>query len=139
MKNEIPNNATACIIYNPMKDEVDFNEPNFPIEIPNKKIVLSQNPKIDPFMEAKKCIEKYKAEQVFVLVPGRRFDIFGNRKGRGLGWFDRFLSKIPENWKKIGVLYKKDLSKVVLQTNSWDQKMDMLIIRKEDEWLVKNI
>lgn len=139
MKNEIPNNATACIIYNPMKDEVDFNEPNFPIEIPRKKIILSQNPEVNPFLEAERCVKEFTAEQVFVLVPGRRFDIFGNRKGRGLGWYDRFLSKIPENWTKIGVLYEKDLSKENLKINSWDQKMDMLVIRKEDEWLVKKL
>jgi 5-formyltetrahydrofolate cyclo-ligase len=130
---------TACILYKPMKDEVDFNEPSFPIEIPHNKIILSQNPKIDAFVEAKNCTLKFEGENVFVLVPGREFDLKGNRKGRGGGWYDRFLSKIPENWIKIGVLYEKDLNKETLLTNPWDQKMDVLVVRNENGWSVKNI
>ena len=41
-----------------------------------------------------------------VVVPGVAFDLEGNRLGRGLGYYDRFLSGIPEDTPKIGLAFK---------------------------------
>lgn len=40
------------------------------------------------------------------IVPGLAFDLSGNRLGRGLGYYDRFLSRLPESAHKIGLAFK---------------------------------
>lgn len=43
-----------------------------------------------------------------VLVPGLGFDREGRRLGRGLGYFDRFLAKVPHA-KKIGLAFREQI------------------------------
>ena len=40
-----------------------------------------------------------------VLVPGLSFDLFGNRLGRGRGYYDRFLRQLPEGVLTIGLAF----------------------------------
>lgn len=40
-----------------------------------------------------------------VLVPGLGFDKDGNRLGRGKGYYDRFLKKLPKNALTIGLCF----------------------------------
>lgn len=59
------------------------------------------------------------------VVPGMSFDSHGNRLGRGKGYYDRFLSKIP-NAYKIGICFdfqKKEL----IPTGPYDIRMDEII------------
>jgi 5-formyltetrahydrofolate cyclo-ligase len=44
-----------------------------------------------------------------VIVPGLAFDKKGNRLGRGKGYYDRFLSKIPKDTPSIGLAYKSQI------------------------------
>ncbi len=40
-----------------------------------------------------------------VVVPGLAFDEAGNRLGRGMGYYDRFLSRLPEHVPTIGLAF----------------------------------
>lgn len=66
--------------------------------------------------------------RVYVLVPGRRFDRFGTRHGRGGGWYDRFLSHLPRSWMRIGATTPELLSDEPLVRQPWDEPMDRLIL-----------
>ncbi len=44
----------------------------------------------------------------FVIVPGMAFDKKGNRMGRGKGFYDKFLTQIP-NATKIGVCFSHQI------------------------------
>ncbi|MDD5450140.1 MAG: 5-formyltetrahydrofolate cyclo-ligase [Candidatus Omnitrophica bacterium] len=48
-----------------------------------------------------------------VLVPGLSFDIEGNRLGRGKGYYDRFLKKLPKNALTIGLCFDFQIQKSV--------------------------
>ncbi len=60
-----------------------------------------------------------------VLVPGLGFSAYGERLGRGKGFYDQYLS----NFKglKIGVCFDCQWTDDHLPVDSWDIKMDIII------------
>ena len=64
-----------------------------------------------------------------VIVPGVVFDVKMARYGRGLGYYDRFLSKLSEV-TVIALAYDFQVSKKELKLDDWDIKMDYIITEK---------
>ena len=64
-----------------------------------------------------------------VIVPGVVFDVNMARYGRGLGYYDRFLSKLS-GVKVIALAYDFQVSKKELKLDDWDIKMDYIITEK---------
>jgi len=65
-----------------------------------------------------------------VIVPGVVFDVKMARYGRGLGYYDRFLSRLDEKIKIIALSYDFQVSKKELKLDDWDIKMDYIITEK---------
>ena len=60
------------------------------------------------------------------VIPGMAFDQRGNRLGRGKGYYDRFLSKLPTHIYKIGVCF--DFQKFeIIPASPTDVAMDIVI------------
>lgn len=64
-----------------------------------------------------------------VLVPGVVFDKFGNRMGHGMGYYDRYLTKLRDDAKTIGIGYEMQLVES-LKVQPWDFKLDALCTEK---------
>ncbi len=115
-----------CIIYSEMSDEVPIA--SLPLFLPKRQVQVGLDYNIDPFIYAKETIEIFGTKQGFILIPGRRFDTYGGRKGRGKGWYDKFLLKLPKHWVRIGVCKKNDFFDTKIALNQWDELMDWVIV-----------
>jgi 5-formyltetrahydrofolate cyclo-ligase len=73
---------------------------------------------------------KILSDQEFVdlilFVPGVAFDPHGNRLGRGMGWYDRFLSRIEGLGTSVALAYEFQIVSEV-PSDPWDQKVHYLI------------
>ena len=59
-----------------------------------------------------------------VLVPGLAFDIHGNRLGRGKGYYDRFLSTLPESTVTIGLSFECQVfDQIPVDLDDWPVSM----------------
>ncbi len=67
----------------------------------------------------------------FIAVPGVAFDAKGNRLGRGKGYYDRLLPRIPSAFK-AGICFPFQLVEKV-PAESYDIRMDIIITSNEDE------
>lgn len=65
-----------------------------------------------------------------VVVPGLAFDCQKNRLGRGGGFYDRFLQKIPNSTKKIGVAFDFQILESLPVNLARDQKVDLIVTEK---------
>jgi 5-formyltetrahydrofolate cyclo-ligase len=66
------------------------------------------------------------AEIELILVPGLAFTRDGHRLGRGGGFYDRFLARLPASTFKLGVCF--DLQIVgSLPTEAHDQRVDAVV------------
>ena len=65
-------------------------------------------------------------ELQLILVPGVAFDPQGGRLGRGKGYYDRFLKKVPKNALKIGLVFDWQITDVIPMTGN-DQFVDIVV------------
>ena len=111
--------AGAINIYESMGNEVSTKE------IISESIHVSNKVVYHP---AKK--PEYNSSDIdLVIVPGVVFDVKMARYGRGLGYYDRFLSKLS-GVKVIALAYDFQVSKRELKLDDWDIKMDYIITEK---------
>ena len=111
--------AGAVNIYESMGNEVSTKDIiGEAIHVSNKVI----------YYPAKKP-EHNSSEIDLVIVPGVVFDVKMARYGRGLGYYDRFLSKLS-GVKVIALAYDFQVSKKELKLDDWDIKMDYIITEK---------
>ncbi|MGI9013739.1 MAG: 5-formyltetrahydrofolate cyclo-ligase [Phycisphaerales bacterium] len=61
-----------------------------------------------------------------VIVPGLAFDVRGNRLGRGGGFYDRFLARLNQSTKRIGICFDEQIIDAV-PTNNGDERVDMVV------------
>lgn len=129
-------NASGVILYTPQKGEVDFSHESFPFSLPTDHIVIPSDKHSDPYAMAETCRARYPHHAVCLLIPGSHFDSTGTRHGRGGGWYDRFLSKLPQQWTRIGLLENERLSDIPLVRKAWDEPLDWLVIHdaSKDSW-----
>jgi 5-formyltetrahydrofolate cyclo-ligase len=62
-----------------------------------------------------------------IVIPGLAFDACGNRMGRGMGFYDRFLSAGDMRALKCGLAFQEQLLIDPLPTTQNDQPIDMLV------------
>lgn len=61
------------------------------------------------------------------VVPGVAFDTQGNRLGRGLGYYDRFLSALPPDTPKIGLAFRLQVLKYLPPASPHDISVDKVL------------
>lgn len=65
------------------------------------------------------------------LIPGIAFDHKGNRLGFGVGYYDRYLSNIRPQVKRIALAYECQISPSLLPTDTYDLPMDYILTEKQ--------
>lgn len=116
---------TAIIAYRPFSDEPD---PEILCRDADILLFIPQSNFANPYICAEICTAVCKQFVTTLLVPGSAFDLSGGRYGRGKGWFDRFLTVAPKEWRRIGVAFENQISKTPLVRESWDMSVDALAI-----------
>ena len=135
--------AKNILTYYPLKDELDIN--SLVISNPEKKWCLPR-----PIGERRMLIfaagdlfnlqqgkydimvppannELIKASEIdLVIIPALAYDKKGFRLGRGAGYYDTLLEKLPKNCKTVGVI-SKELLLDSIPTEHHDQKVDIVI------------
>lgn len=128
----------ASILYKPQKNEIDVHDNSFPLKMRANNLVLPNAKNSDPLMWADKCTDEFKNLNAYILIPGKQFDVRGTRHGKGGGWYDRFLSRIPPVWLRIGIADKSQVSMAELLKQEWDEPVDWLIVRDGFSWSIYN-
>ena len=65
-----------------------------------------------------------------ILVPGLAFDREGYRLGRGGGFYDRLLARLPERTVRIGLFFAvQELAQIVREPH--DRRLDWIVTEKE--------
>lgn len=119
----------AFVTYSPLRTEVDWRTM---VTLP-KGVVYTILPRasLDPLKEALSAMEHIGEAPCAILIPGKRFDAHGTRHGQGGGWYDRFLSRVPKEWLRVGFCSEQQFSKDSLIRKSWDQPMDAVVVMGE--------
>lgn len=96
--------------------------------LPEPVSTIPPDKNTDPFSLASKLTKRFEGIRICVLIPGTAFDMNGTRRGRGGGWYDRFLSSVPKEWIRIGVALPEWVSEKELKRESWDEPVDWLCV-----------
>jgi len=76
------------------------------------------------------CCNETDPQQIdIVLVPGIAFDYQCNRIGFGAGYYDRFLSQLPDRVLKVGLAYEEQVMKSI-PVEPHDIPLNMVITDK---------
>jgi 5-formyltetrahydrofolate cyclo-ligase len=62
-----------------------------------------------------------------IIVPAVAFDLKGNRIGRGLGYYDRFLRSLPHKVPSVGLAFDFQVLDKVLSAESHDCPVDRIL------------
>jgi len=78
----------------------------------------------EPVLDPEKVIDLKSLDAV--IVPGLAFDRQNHRLGRGAGYYDRFLSTLPENVMTVGLAFDFQLTES-LPTEAHDIRLGQII------------
>ncbi len=120
----------AYVTYRPLRTEVPLTDV-FPIPAGSQVYEILPRASLDPYEEVLGAVEALKGLSVAVLLPGRAFDNIGTRLGQGGGWYDRFLSKAPVEWIRIGFCFDNQLSDAPLPRQPWDEPVDIVCVLEQ--------
>ncbi|KND47278.1 MAG: 5-formyltetrahydrofolate cyclo-ligase [Parcubacteria bacterium C7867-004] len=121
----------ACIAYAPITGEPEWKTAPLPEHLRASAQKLPVAGIVDPYAIADSLSGAYSGKRVVLLIPGTAFDTQGTRHGRGGGWYDRFLSKVPSDWLRIGVTRARNFSADALLRQPHDEPVDLVIIEHE--------
>lgn len=110
----------TVLIYQAMEDEIDLAPLTERSELP-VRWVTTRTPKSGPltlhemdgpmerhplgFMQPAEDAPRIPSAEVDVaLIPGLAFDLFGNRLGRGMGYFDQLLARLRAGIVRVGIV-----------------------------------
>ena len=68
-------------------------------------------------------------EGLVVFVPGLAFDLYGNRIGRGNGWYDRLLTALGSQVRCIALAFECQMVDEI-PADSWDRKVHHIITER---------
>lgn len=127
--------SNVLIGYAAIDDEPDLGGLFREMKLESRGVSILPARNVSPEKTAESFTALHRGQHAVVFVPGRRFDVSGVRHGRGGGWYDRFLSNIPHEWVRVGVLHRDHMSDTPLTREPWDEPVDFLII-KNGGWRV---
>ena len=111
------------ITYTPLEGEVNYAD--F-ITVPEDHYAIPPRADIDPWEHAEKAKRASKGAFVCVLMPCAKVDASGTRTGRGGGWYDQFLSVVPQEWMRVCFCYTDQFTSETLERKAWDQPVDRI-------------
>jgi len=123
--------AHAFIGYTPLADEPQYRPYLLASGFTQPEFQVPMDAAVDPFSLAEQYSAEHSGKRVALFIPGRKFAPSGVRAGRGVGWYDRLLSKVPPDWVRVGVAHPWHLFEH-LEKKEWDQDMDFILIEEED-------
>lgn len=123
---------SVCITYEPLRTEAPL-----PLLREKRCLAIPPRPSLDPAAEALRAMQFAKDAPTLVMLPGCAFDVGGTRHGQGGGWYDRFLSRVPADWIRLGVCFADQLSPAPLEAKPWDEPVDALYVYERKSANVK--